>query len=485
MITPELLTYIKAEQANGRSTADIVNALKSQGWQDADVQEGFSVIAKSQVPSAPAAPVAPQAQPTYQAVDMAAMTASPLLQKSPLQPTIQPILQPTVQSAMRLPGTISPQPTMQTLAQSPLQHAQVVHADAHPGHKAQKIIFLVIGLLLFCGVAYAGYIAYGTYFGITPEQRILASFKNVSAVTSVKAEGKITTTYKDDKNEVEADVAFTNHATNIKSDDAQAKGELTIDITATTPDFGSVALVGGLEYRVKDKTLYVQLTKVPSLGLFLDQMLGLQRLKNQWVKADMSDVESTGAGSRITSASKLSEEEIDAVRAEHKDNPKFKILEEGNDEINGQSMYRYKFQFDAENMKAFSLDLAELSFKKNPEVGAFKEKELEEINKMFTLFNNFTMEVWIGKSDNLPYKLVADIDAKDLANISEPKYTQSVPVRLEVVLSNYNEPVNVTVPEGSKTYMELYQELFGPRTPTPTVKSPTTTKPAPKTTPAR
>ena len=42
MITPELIAYIKSQLALGVTKESLLSTLSTQGWQAADIQEGFN-----------------------------------------------------------------------------------------------------------------------------------------------------------------------------------------------------------------------------------------------------------------------------------------------------------------------------------------------------------------------------------------------------------------------------------------------------------
>lgn len=127
------------------------------------------------------------------------------------------------------------------------------------------------------------------------------------------------------------------------------------------------------------------------------------------------------------------------------------------EKVDGVSSYHYGFAFDIEAGKNMVDDLVAA-------VGhdSITDKQIQNYKKSIERLSTLTGEVWIGKKDFLPYKVVLHVDFDD-----DDLQTAGATGVLSVTFSQYNVPQTVQVPEGAKPIEELFagfaQALFPPR----------------------
>jgi hypothetical protein len=90
----------------------------------------------------------------------------------------------------------------------------------------------------------------------------------------------------------------------------------------------------------------------------------------------------------------------------------------------------------------------------------FTEKEITDLNENYT--ENFEGiespegEIWIGKRDLLPYKIIVNMTKKE----TEKSKTSGV-TNLTLLLKNFNKPVQIDAPQESKSLEELFGGSLG------------------------
>ena len=193
------------------------------------------------------------------------------------------------------------------------------------------------------------------------------------------------------------------------------------------------------EIRSVSNVLYAKLGRVPDLGPALPIDLGL--FLNTWFKIDLTEAgvkmnDDLGAdlmnSGVIVATQSYADTNIDGVKTGH-------------------------YGFDVDKKKI--VDLVETSSEEFKEAGlpAVSDGELLDFKNLLDMIDIKNAEIWIGKEDFLPYKIIADIDIKDgnkgilgTANI-------------ELIMGDFNDPVAVTEPADAVPIAEM---LLGGLAPT-------------------
>lgn len=90
MVKPELIQYIKSEQASGKNLAEIKQALLSVGWQEVQINEAMGQSAEPAAPESIATPSISTSNPSLSVNPMVNPTIADLSKGSPLSTAQKP-----------------------------------------------------------------------------------------------------------------------------------------------------------------------------------------------------------------------------------------------------------------------------------------------------------------------------------------------------------------------------------------------------------
>lgn len=113
MINQEILSYIRAQVANGVSREDIIKALATGGWSKQDAQEAFDSIDGKQPATPPPAPKAPPVSTATARTNIGIGEAARMAQGGPQQPPA-PAQQPMRAAPLMGPQPVAPRLTIDT-----------------------------------------------------------------------------------------------------------------------------------------------------------------------------------------------------------------------------------------------------------------------------------------------------------------------------------------------------------------------------------
>jgi len=274
-------------------------------------------------------------------------------------------------------------------------------------------------------------------------------------------------------------IGFSGSQDSINPDDYKQEGSFNIEVFADSAySSGTIGIAG--ETKTKDKISYL---KVNSLELsqnfsILFSLMGLNfdsiksALEGQWIKIEEGDV--IGLTEEQKAEQTAFTEKISQIISE--DNPLFVKKELNDEEADGVMCYHYVVAVDNEKAKKMVSDLVEASVNDQQESlkasgGMFSDPSFL-ISTMQGLIENFLDKVgeiegdlWIGKKDNLLYKVrfEKEIDVKSLNKITA---SGRMDMSIEINNSDFNKPLEVTAPSGSKKLEEVLPvELMNALTP--------------------
>lgn len=219
----------------------------------------------------------------------------------------------------------------------------------------------------------------------------------------------------------------------------------------------------GYETRFVDGVMYVKLTDAPRI-LFFD----LSFLADQWIRIDFEEVikgveehfgeipeEYRHRVGEVREALDISpEEQRELERAFVRHNPITITETLPSESIAGVNSHRYRFTIEEEALKGFITDaiaiLAPDSITQDEEIMGEIRTGIDEF---FANAEPMTGEIWIGKRDYLPRKLLLTL-ATTMPDIGESKSTTTM------FFENFNEPVQIDVPSPAKGIVEFIQEAM-------------------------
>lgn len=199
------------------------------------------------------------------------------------------------------------------------------------------------------------------------------------------------------------------------------------------------------------KMFYLYIKDFPSFG-------NSDALKGKWLSVDaeqlQNDLQSGMLGyaeSGKEPGEEMSAEKIEQIRSLAK---KYDVLTEirklPDEKIGDTDCFHYQFVFNKEAAAGLIAEAVAISGGDPADEAGFSDfrKKLEQID----LSDN---ELWIGKKDNLPYKLKVTAAAND----SESHY--STTLRFIYRANKYNAPVEITEPAGSRPLKDVMEESYG------------------------
>jgi hypothetical protein len=447
MITDQLRDYVKQQLALGVTKDDVKARLVARGWVQNDIE---AVLAPSVQGTAPS-------QPSVQSQPLSPFQA--LAQ----QPNPEANTQPTVSTQQVSP--LKPVSTPTVMPQVSLQAAMSASPTFAQNSKSSKKIWLAAGLAVVVLLLAGGAWAYYTYYLQAPERVLVKMLDKLAEVKSSEYSGEI---------KIETDFSKYNSysllPSNNKDNQAQT-GKLTIkfngisetqvqdlndlkmaaSITAVPENMAELNSNLGIELRMLGKIMFIKLTEVPNLGL-----VDLSTIKDQWIRFDFDAMaKQFGAAEKVQefeTQQKAVLDKFSQLRQAVITSGLFKVAEKLSGEtIDGVSTYHYKIILDKDGLQNFFTQVNKII--NESELTTDQQTELEtNLSKLASLPAG---EIWIGKKDYLPRKIYFE------NTTPADESTSSTKITVTYFMSKFNEPVQVDIPEQSKSIEELVAGIMG------------------------
>ncbi|HEV8601061.1 MAG TPA: hypothetical protein VGQ87_00485 [Patescibacteria group bacterium] len=285
------------------------------------------------------------------------------------------------------------------------------------------------------------------YYPPSTQKVIAKMYSKLSAITTSEITGKIDlqVTLGTSLSELDQQV--------MTGAPKQIKGSLEFDTVSDISDVnnpkssGTIKLSGeGLvlaaETRGIGKIFYFKLTEAPLLG-FIDT----GTFKDQWLRVESDPNNMAGIrGSNPAELMAQQKEDIRQALAEAKIlNIETKLPAE---KIAGVATYHFKFSIDKQNLGKFIVKVSQIMNQ------PMTEQQTADFNKGLESVELTNGEVWIGKKDFMPYKLLTNLSFK-----SEAAQSQGT-MAVNLTVKDYNQAVQIETPYPSKTLQELFGNSF-------------------------
>jgi hypothetical protein len=187
------------------------------------------------------------------------------------------------------------------------------------------------------------------------------------------------------------------------------------------------------------KIFYFRLTEAPFLG-FIDP----GTVKNQWFHFDSGELEEQGI--RSNADVELTQEQEDRITDAFSEAEIFKVLEKlPGEQIEGVAAHHYRIEIDEAGLAQFVKQVGVIMDE------PMTEQESQEFARAFDMIEFRNTEIWVGRKDSLPYKLVMNL----LISSTEDTQMEGT-MALSMNMKNYNRPVAITAPSPSKDIMEMF-----------------------------
>lgn len=317
-----------------------------------------------------------------------------------------------------------------------------------PPKRLNKMIVAIISAVSVLTIG-GGAFAYFSYIQL-PERTIQKMIANLIEVKSLTYSGEIKmqigTKYLTDStggflqptpNKKTGDFLISFNGVSDTYDLNNPKGSFSFNIN--TDALTGLASSFGLEIRVVDGIYYIKTNNLPDLKL-----LDLSIFKQQWIK-----IEGRALGEQPalnTYETQLSSEQIIKIKEAVQKSRILRITKRLPEEnIDGVNTYHYKFTTDKEK---FIKLIAEINI--IIEGKTLTEKELSDIGKSFELIEFPEGEIWIGKKDFFPRKILIN-------SVLEETGESFI---MTLFLKNFNQAVRIDVPYPVKTLDEIMSEML-------------------------
>lgn len=328
----------------------------------------------------------------------------------------------------------------------PMERSGSPDLEAKPRKKGKKVfslILLILGLLLIGGAA-AGYFFYYMSPGMVAKRML----SKLDSVKTVQYDGQLTTAGQ----EGDYEATFNFEGVSDLSDSQNKKTSLSLSYSYKPILKGSQLKIEAI---MVAHVVYLKIAQLP------DASGGIEVLKDQWIKLDLDEMQdkfdslfSIGGkeeGGRNSLPFKdLTADQIRQIRALIEKNDlvgSAKRLKEEN--ISGVDCYHYGIEIDKEEIKKFVAGLNEIIYG-----GSVSETELDYINESIDSITAMAGELWIGKKDNLPYKIMSSSAATD-------KYGATTNSTFTLRVKNYNAAVEIAAPDQARSLEEIINEAMG------------------------
>lgn len=427
MITKELLSYIETQISRGVEKELIKKALMEVGWRELDVNEAFESFT------------------------------------TPLHVSVKDINQMQVEGMRVMP---------------------VVSGNSSSGLlKTFFVIFVVCALF-----SLAGGFVYISYFKDPSPQEVLKGM--ISAVATVdtfeynlnvKTNGATCVNF-DDRDDIfntcTSKKNFVNTTSVLGIADITNFNNPTHRVTFITEnrlqwdDSVLEKTSAQLDVVSLNKKLYAKLS---NLAFTQQSFFDTSSFINKWISIDISEVQKEFIGTDPSMNSELiSSEKALRIKESLLSVDTFSVVSTSKDIFEGKEVYKLNFEITPEQQKQFIINTYSILFEDlNGDDGQMTEENVNAISDAMQGLQTIEGDMWVGKSDFLPYKITL------YPNISVNKSVFEVSdVSIELIVRNYNVPVSVQAPVSTMTFGEVMTELFS-------MPEQATTTPARQLTPKR
>lgn len=336
--------------------------------------------------------------------------------------------------------------------------------------KMKSNLAIIIGAVVAVAFLGAGVFAYFQYYQNSLSEVMHKMMNNLSEVKAmdylaeIKVDMKLSESYKKNLAEINPEIAGSSIANeamiNIshafdRNVDEETKEHFSLAVSSDilSKELDSLAL----ELIALSDNIYLKLDKIPTIGIFdLNSVLG-----GKWWNIPLDDIkENIGAETidEVELISELSEQQEKDLKDLFVNNSVFEFNSNlGDQEVDGFDCYHYSLIINKEELKnnfKASLDILEISQKKEGYDKEYIEEQLLEFNKTIDGMKFSELELWITKDEYLPKKLSFSIDVASSDNI------ESLKIDFNFLFNSFNQVLDINTPEPSFGINELIAEFF-------------------------
>lgn len=303
---------------------------------------------------------------------------------------------------------------------------------------------LVFGFT-FLIILIAGGLVFHKYIYLAPERVLLRALVNLKDAKSFKFEGKANLFDESDKiKELSYASSFFRLSFDGKIDlneKETPKSDILFDIDLVGFDTDQKVSLNTQLLTFGD-TFYSKTKDLSGFSVFFGLPNDLvATLDNTWIRINDKEFEEK-YGRGLFSDLEIPEVDQEGVANLFRSHFPFNISQLPDEEVNGLGMYHFAFELSREQLKTFLVKFNELIYKDDSKKRA-SEDEIEK--DMKTL--NISGEIWVGKSDNYPYKIIFEMTSGPDENKGRADF--------DITFSDFNKPVNIEEPNDYKSFEEI------------------------------
>lgn len=250
--------------------------------------------------------------------------------------------------------------------------------------------------------------------------------------------------------------------------DLHFTGSLTAEGTTMTAD---------ADIKVDGDTTYFRLNQIPAVPF-----LQVGSLKDQWLKVphqaaytvneDGTVAEATSEDTTMTADAELTPEQQQQIQALYREMiANAEVSPARRDTVDGVNVFVVDVTFTAEQIKTFVTRVSEIEGRSDEEIEVLSM----EVEKMFGLFGDVTSTVMVDRSNFYPVQVsvplevdLAKVDADTTEQLSEQvvpfgdvSAADRVVIDVLIKMSDFNEPVEFSVPAEARDATEVFAETLG------------------------
>lgn len=203
-----------------------------------------------------------------------------------------------------------------------------------------------------------------------------------------------------------------------------------------------------------NKKLYAKLS---NLNFTQQSFFDTSSFINEWVSVDISEAQKELIGTDPSMNSELiTREKTDRLKEAFLGADVFSVIHTSKEIFEGKSVYKFSFEITPEQQKQFLIKVYSILYDDlNGQDGQLTQENINAISDAMQGLSTIQGDLWIGKDDFLPYKLVLNPNISVSKNIFEVNS-----LSMELVIRNYNIPVSVQAPASTMTFEQVMTELF-------------------------
>ncbi len=244
----------------------------------------------------------------------------------------------------------------------------------------------------------------------------------------------------------------------------------------TTADLDLIIGSQGANFPLSVKTIsskedfYLKMDEVPPILLFLLASRGIDtnQIQGQWIKIGTEKLVEGKTGQELSKEKQ--QEMLKKLQNLLKGKNLYSAKEMPDDKIGEEKTYHYALLLNKEEIKKLTPELIKIimessgqSLPGGNEIGtAFLIGGItESFNKFLDVIGEISIDLWVGKKDLLVYRVKGEKEI-DLSQIDK-KTEGKVMIKTEMNYSDFNQPVEIEVPENYKLLEEIFPPLNTPK----------------------